>query len=516
MAGPSSAAPRPSARVVVIGGGLAGMTAARELAERGVRPLLLEASTRLGGKAGAEQENGIRLDHGYHVFPGWYANTRRLLEELGLSPHLIDIERVHYVKPGQFPRLCTLHSMTSPRHLWANLRAGLVPWHDAILASYFALDLASTSFDQRSYLDRVSANGYLRSRLYATDGVARAHHHFVLQAASIPNYEMSAMTAKRITASWFRVPNPIFSILDGDLQSRFIDPFTRCNEKLGVETRLEQRVAGFDLEGCRVARVRLAGAEPIALGPRDAVVLTTPHGVTTDLVDDALFTAERAAAPNEDEKLLSHLVHLRSAPMAAFHVFFQGRVPGIPKEHTVLLDTPAELSFVDISQHWSGFDTTVLSCIASDFAPLARLSAEAMQAHLVRELIGALNGAVSERDVDWSRTCVFANVATPLFLNTVGAWSYRPNTKTRLANLYVAGDWCRTGVDLTTMEGAVASGQATAAHVLRSLGIARARQPIEIPHWPDWLLRAAALAGLPAVLALRGALWARERLAAAR
>jgi phytoene dehydrogenase-like protein len=504
---------RDVASAVVIGGGLAGMTVARELAGRKVRTLVLESSGRLGGKAGAELENGARLDHGYHVFPGWYANTRRLLDQLGLAGHLIPIERVHYVKPGAFPSLCTLRSMTSPLHLWENLTAGLVPWYDAVLASYFALDLASTSFNQRSYLDRVSANGFLRSRLYATDGVAKAHHHFVLQAASIPNYEMSAMTAKRITASWFRVPTPIFSILDGDLQTRFIDPFARCLEKLGVETRLDQKVVGLDLEKGRVVRIRLAGAEPIALGPGDVVVLTTPHGVTTTLVDDDFFAAERAAPENEDQKLLADLVHLRSAPMAAFHVFFKERVPGIPPEHTVLLDTPAELSFVDISQHWKGrFDTTVLSCIASEFAPLARLSPSALRTHLVGELLGALNGAVGASDVDWQRTSVFPNVTTPLFLNTVGAWTYRPNTRTRLANLYVAGDWCRNGADLTTMEGAVASAHLTACDVLRNLQRPPGRAPLEIPHWPDWLLRIVAAAGLPPVLALKAGLWTRERL----
>lgn len=506
---------RDSAKAVVIGGGLAGLTVARDLGEQGVRALVLEASSRLGGKAGAELVNGMRLDHGYHVFPGWYVNARRLLRELGLSQHLIDIDQVHYVKPGEFPVRCTLRSMTSLRDVWANLVSGLVPWHDALLASYFALDLASTSFSQRRYLDRVSANGFLRSRAYATDGVARAHHHFVLQAASIPNYEISAMTAKHITASWFRVPKPIFSILDGDLQSRFIDPFARSVEKLGVEVRTEQRVVGFDLEGRRIARLRLADAPPIAIGPGDVVVSTTPHAVMSSLVDDDVFAAERSAPPNDDEKLLSDFVHLRSAPMAAFHVFFKRRVPQIPKEHTVLLETPAELSFVDISQHWSGFESTVLSCIASEFAPFARLSPDAMERHLVGEVLSALNGVVTAADVDWDRTCVFPNVTVPLFLNTVGAWTYRPGTKSRLANLYLAGDWCRTGVDLTTMEGAISSGHATAATLLRSLGLACPREPLAIPRWPDWLLRGAALAGLPPVLALKAALWAREQLTSA-
>ncbi|HXK26400.1 MAG TPA: FAD-dependent oxidoreductase [Myxococcota bacterium] len=511
MAEDSAAIDGTGSRVVVVGGGLAGMTVANELGKRGVSVLLLEGSDQLGGKAGSKLYDGMWLDHGYHVFPGWYVNARKLLSDLGAAGHLIDIDRVHYVRRGEFPLRHTLYAVTNPRNLWSNLWSGLVPWYDAILASYFALDLSSTSFNQRSFLDRVSANGFLRSRLYATEGVAEAHHHFVLQAASIPNYEISAMTAKRITASWFRIPNPIFSILDGDLQRTFIDPFTRSLEKHGVEVQRQRVVVELRLDGRRVSELRLHDGEIVPIRPGDRVVLTTPHGMTHALVSDSVFEAERSAPQNVDEKLLSDLVHLRSAPMAALHVFFKRRIPEIPREHTVLVDSSFELSFVDVSQHWPGCDVTMLSCIASEFAPVAALSTREMRSQLLGELLVWLNGVADMSDVDLERTRMFPNVTTPLFLNTVGAWSYRPNTRTRLENLYVAGDWCRARVDLTTMEGAISSGLSTAGRILRDLEVPGSVEPIEVPEWPEWMLRSIALVLLPGILALKGGLWLRAR-----
>src|SRR5215813_2916114 len=127
MATQSAARSGSRSRVVVVGGGLAGMTVARELARRGVTVLLLEGATRLGGKAGSEHCDGDWLDHGYHVFPGWYVNTRRLLSELGVLGHLVDIDRVHYVRAGEFPRRHTLYAITNPRNMWTNLWSGLVP-----------------------------------------------------------------------------------------------------------------------------------------------------------------------------------------------------------------------------------------------------------------------------------------------------------------------------------------------------------------------------------------------------
>jgi hypothetical protein len=192
-------------------------------------------------------------------------------------------------------------------------------------------------------------------------------------------------------------------------------------------------------------------------------------------------------------------------------VFFKKKVAGIPREHTVLVDSSFELSFVDVSQHWPNCDVTLLSCIASEFAPLATLSPEEMRSHLLKELLLWLNGVVDESDVDLERTEVFPNIETPLFLNTVGAWSYRPNSKTRLDNLYVAGDWCRARVDLTTMEGAVSSGLTTANHILRDLRMPDPVEPIEIPEYPHWLLRGVALALLPGIAALKLGLWLRAR-----
>jgi hypothetical protein len=491
-------------RSVVIGGGLAGMTVALELAERGLPVVLLEASDRLGGKAGSNRVEGRLYDHGYHVFPGWYRNTRRLLRELGQDGHLIDIDRVHYVKRGEFPTLHTLWELSSARNLWRNLRAGLLPWYEAMLASYYAFDLATAPLEQRSLLDRVSANGYLRSRPYATEGVAAAHEAFVLQACSVPNYEISAMTAKRVTESWFRVPTPIFSILDGSLQETFIEPFERRLRELRVNISLGQRVKRLVVNGERVIRVVPEGAAPsLTIDPDDRVVLATPHEVTFGLVDAPLYAAEeRRTGYPPAEKRLSDLAHLRSAPMAALHVAFRRRIPEIPREHTVLVGSRYQLSFVDVSQHWPGIDHTLLSVIASDFWPLEGLSEAAMRDALLGELLDYLSPVVRPADLDLGQVVIFPNLTVPLFLNTVGAWSYRPNTKTRLANLYVAGDYCRTDVDLTTMESAISSGVATAGRIQRDLGLADPVAPLPLEAWPRRLMRTAALAVLPAMVAL--------------
>ena len=75
--------------VVVIGGGFCGLTAAYDLAKRGVRVTVLEEDADLGGLAGTFDVNGARLEKFYHY---WYTSDHyitRLADELGVADQII-------------------------------------------------------------------------------------------------------------------------------------------------------------------------------------------------------------------------------------------------------------------------------------------------------------------------------------------------------------------------------------------------------------------------------------------
>src|SRR5439155_26658711 len=78
--------------VVVIGGGLAGISAALECADAVARVTLLEVRPRLGGAAYSFEREGLGVDNGQHVFLRCCTEYRRLLERLGTA-HLAPIQR---------------------------------------------------------------------------------------------------------------------------------------------------------------------------------------------------------------------------------------------------------------------------------------------------------------------------------------------------------------------------------------------------------------------------------------
>jgi hypothetical protein len=108
------------------------------------------------------------------------------------------------------------------------------------------------------------------------------------------------------------------------------------------------------------------------------------------------------------------------------------------------------------------------------------------------------------------------NLDEPLFMNEVGIWPYRPSATTALPNLFLAGDYCRSPIDLVSMEGAVSTGLIAAQALRAAAGIA---EPIPIlqPERPGRWLTVAGRKLLPPVAALaKTIVWWGERQASVR
>jgi protoporphyrinogen/coproporphyrinogen III oxidase len=78
-------------RIAIIGGGLAGLTAADALAASGARVTLFEREVRLGGRAATDDLDGYRIDVGAQLFSGDYARFLALVREIGLGGALVRV-----------------------------------------------------------------------------------------------------------------------------------------------------------------------------------------------------------------------------------------------------------------------------------------------------------------------------------------------------------------------------------------------------------------------------------------
>ncbi len=117
-----------AADAIVIGGGVAGLSAATALAEHGARVVVLEARPTLGGRASAftDPATGERVDNGQHVLLGCYRDTFRFLRRIDAAGHVQIQERlsVDIIDREGRPSRLACPSLPPPM----NLLGGLMTW----------------------------------------------------------------------------------------------------------------------------------------------------------------------------------------------------------------------------------------------------------------------------------------------------------------------------------------------------------------------------------------------------
>ena len=170
---------RPVRKVIVLGGGLAGLVCAKALARAGVPVEVWESSDQFGGKAGSRRGPGGRwVDHGFHIFPEWYANTNHLLDVLGID--LWRSKDFYEVWPNE-PHGRPIKQRRFDRTMVASL------------------DLISRS---SSYLSDLSLHGFLRGRIYTGENSANRLREISRKALGSPAYLSSAETMQRNLQWW--------------------------------------------------------------------------------------------------------------------------------------------------------------------------------------------------------------------------------------------------------------------------------------------------------------------------
>jgi NAD(P)-binding Rossmann-like domain/Flavin containing amine oxidoreductase len=512
------------AEVMIVGAGIAGLTAALRLLQRSFRLTLLDQDNFIGGKWGAHKHPTKPVqdyhEHCYHMFMNWYNNFWEIADELGVRDRFEPRHSLKYLRRDEFPRTTEIRDVGSLASMWHNLFSGVQPLPDMFIYGYSLIDLLATEFYRREFLDQYPVNGFMRSRLYATDAAASQHQSTLAKAFACPSYSTAASTYRNFIKYSFRHPVPMMWVLKGDCYTAFLADLQRKLESYGdlFQYRMLHRVDRIVLDADRrVASLewaRLAESpsiEPVmdahvlersstGIGRNGDVILAIPHGALGRLIDEHVYRA----APE-----LGKVWRLRSEAMVSVDLYFKKRLSNIPRDHVVLLGSEYDLTFIDNSQLWPNEDATFLNLVGSECDELSGLPAqrddgtidierrETVLDYLITELRHYLPGVFDLADIDIARTYVQTNTGDRLVVNDVGSWQFRPRTTCRIPNLFIAGDFVQTPIDVVTIEGAVVSGLRAAEQVRQRQGVG---EPIHVTWpdaYPDLAVEALRLAGMP-------------------
>ncbi|MEX0427346.1 hydroxysqualene dehydroxylase HpnE [Nocardioides sp. DS6] len=449
MSAPSSARPtaRRHPRVAVVGGGLAGITAALRLADAGCRVTLHEAKPKLGGLTHSFPrdlgDERLWVDNGQHVFLRCCTSYRALLDRLGVTGQVTIQDRLDvtvlsgaYVGTGRLRR----SGLPAPLHLGAALatyrwlspldRLKVVP---AALA-LGRVDRKAPVTDDQSFGDWLARHGQSDRAVeavwdligVATLNAPAARSSLALAATVFQLGLLDEPGAADI--GWSDVP----------LQQLHGDAAAKALADAGVDVRLGAKVVSLDdLDA-------------------EAVVVATTAPEAARLAGDVIPDAHPADWADE----------LGSAPIINLHLVYDRTV--LDEPFVAAVDSPLQWVF-DRTAHAGLRQGQYVAVSISAADQLVDLPVATLRERFVPHVEAVLPRA---RDAEL-RDFFVTRERHATFRPAPGSGRLRPATRTTSARVYLAGAWTATGWP-ATMEGAVRSGEAAADALLET------RSPLEV------------------------------------
>ncbi|MCF2526075.1 hydroxysqualene dehydroxylase HpnE [Yinghuangia soli] len=444
-------------RLIVVGGGLAGITAALTAADGGAAVTLLEGRPRLGGATFSFRRDGRWIDNGQHVFLRCCTEYRWFLDRIGSTKDTVLQDRldVPVLTPWGTAGRLKRSSLPSPLHLSAALSrypfltlAGRARVGFAALALK-RLDPEDPRLDTQTFgqwLDKFGVTARERAAMWDLVGIATlnltAEHASLAMAAKVFRTGLLD-TNDGADIGWSRVP----------LQQLHGDAAQRALEDAKVDIRLRSRVSALEALPGGGFTVDADGGTLHA----DAVVLAVPHEDTARLLPaGALLLDDRPADPTV-------LAGLGRSPIVNVHAVYDR--PVFAEDFAAGLATPVQWVF-DRSENLGLERGRYLAVSVS----AADAEIDMTQQQLRDRFVPALETLLPATRTARVEEFVVTKERTATFRAAPGSGRLRPHARTAVPGLALAGAWTATGWP-ATMESAVRSGLAAAQSILPSLDL---------------------------------------------
>ena len=418
---PGSVTDRPT-RVVVVGGGLAGLAAGLEALDRGAAVTLLERRPRLGGATWSFRRNGIWFDNGQHVFLRCCTAYLSFLKRIGSADQVYLQPRldIPVLSPGG--RAGSIRRTPGPAPL--HLAPSLLTYPHLNFYQRFKVLRAGRALQRLDptdpELDEVSFGYWLTEH-----GQGKRAEKASLKLAAKVFVTGLLTEASAADVGWATVP---LSVLHGDAARRAL-------EAGGARVRTGAGVTAVqpDTEGELQVQV-----EDETIGA-DAVVMAVPH--------DALG----ALLPPGSVEGQDQLEELGVSPIVNVHLVYDRPVTDLRMFATVGSDAQYVFDRTEGADIRDG-----RQCLSISLSAAQRYigwSSEDLINHFTAEMERLLPEASSARLTE----SIVTREPSATFNGVPGTHHLRAGTRCAVPGVYLAGAWCDTGWP-ATMEGAVRSG----------------------------------------------------------
>ena len=513
--------------IAILGGGVAGMSAAQELGERGFSVSVYEMKPVPGGKSrsvdvpdsAVGDNRALPGEHGFRFFPRFYKHVTDSMKRIPVEgttrtvfDNLVDTTQIampQYDKPAIMTVAKFPNSMAAFMELIADLEEDyrLTNPHNGEFFAWHVLRFATSCPERRQHeyesivwWDFIEADGQDAEykNLFA-HGITRSLVAAQAQKAS----------TRTIGAIFLQLQIDIMS--EGGSSDRILnapthDAWTKHSsahlERLGVDYHLNAKVKEILVDGTKVtgAVVEEGGVERTVTA--DYYILAVPVEKADPLLNRVDAAGDRLPSVSDLDPSLRSLTELKEDVrwMNGLQIYLTGDDVPITHGHAIYVDSTYALTTVSQHQFWKDTDLskmgdgTITGIISVDISEWevaglnGKFANQCTKGEIMDEVWAQLKkslnveGTEPLRDEHLHSWYLDSDIVffdedgiphrneEPLLVNNVNTWSLRPRAYTAIPNFFLAADYVQTFTDLATMEGANEAARRATNAILEATG----------------------------------------------
>lgn len=308
-------------KVLIIGGGLAGLTAAKRLVDQGFQVRVLEKRSIYGGKVSAwKDEEGDWIESGTHCFFGAYDVLYDLMKEIK-TYHAVDWKKhqLTYTLEGGNSFTFKTWDLPSPLHLMpAIVNNGYFTFGE--MAS-FAKSLIPLALQKDAYpptQDHQTFAQWAEEKKFGKRLMDKMFRPMALALKFIPPEEISAKIILDVTETFYRIPDSsCMGFLKGSPQEYLHDPLVDYSTRKGAEFQNQVAVDELLFDGTEIRGVQLRNGE----------ILDADYYLTALPIHDLCRVLP--ASLKQHDRFFGDLDRLEGVPVISVQIWYDREISSI-------------------------------------------------------------------------------------------------------------------------------------------------------------------------------------------